>query len=468
MKNNGTFGLIDDLTISYDGNQLVKVTDDAEALNYNGALDFNDGDDSTCEYDYDSNGALTRDSNRGINSITYDYGHHVYKVNLNMTSEPRNIRKDYTPDGRKLSSTHLTHIPTVHGYYTKTTKELYIDGLILRGDTTLLWQFGGGYVSLNDNGTPTSWNYYVTDHLGSTRMVVDSNDSIKETISYYPFGSEMKMENPALLNSNSWQRFRFTGKELDRQNSLNMYDFGARWYDVAGVPMWTSVDPLCEKYYSVSPYAYCAGNPVNAIDLGGKEVFALNPLARRNICNTLTKEEMAYVRFLSNGMLDIDLLNKCNSSSNNFSSLRILGNSSTKYYFSVAEKDLDGIPFYEKGTNNDNPSNFRYGITHLPGAENSPSPNDNVYIYTASFLDEKTQARNTAHEAFGHALFYELSKEDSKYIPYHTYGVVDKAIEHDPVNGDYEYSIFGKTNKLLEEQIKVVEQEAIDNYERNH
>lgn len=85
MKNNGTFGLIDDLTISYDGNQLVKVTDDAEALNYNGALDFNDGDDSTCEYDYDSNGALTRDSNRGINSITYDYGHHVYKVNLNMT-----------------------------------------------------------------------------------------------------------------------------------------------------------------------------------------------------------------------------------------------------------------------------------------------------------------------------------------------------------------------------------------------
>ena len=275
MKNNGTFGLIDDLTISYDGNQLVKVTDDAEALNYNGALDFNDGDDSTCEYDYDSNGALTRDSNRGINSITYDYGHHIYKVNLNMTSGPRNIRNDYTPDGRKLSSTHLTHIPTVHGYYTKTTKELYIDGLILRGNTALMWQFGG-YVELNTNGTPTSWNYYVTDHLGSTRMVVDSNDSIKETVNYYPFGSEMRMQNPALLNSNSWQRFRFTGKELDRQNGVNMYDFGARWYDVAGVPMWTSMDPLCEKYYSVSPYAYCAGNPVNAIDPYGMDIWDID------------------------------------------------------------------------------------------------------------------------------------------------------------------------------------------------
>ena len=108
-----------------------------------------------------------------------------------------------------------------------------INHVILRGDTTLLWRFDGGYVSLNANGTPTCWNYYITDHLGSTRMVVDNNDTIKETISYYPFGSEMKMENPALLNSNSWQRFRFTGKELDRQNGLNMYDFGARWYDVA-------------------------------------------------------------------------------------------------------------------------------------------------------------------------------------------------------------------------------------------
>ena len=64
--NNGTFGAIDNLTISYNGNQLVKVTDAAEALNYSDALDFHDGDDTACEYDYDNNGGLTRDSNRGI------------------------------------------------------------------------------------------------------------------------------------------------------------------------------------------------------------------------------------------------------------------------------------------------------------------------------------------------------------------------------------------------------------------
>ena len=40
---------------------------------------------------------------------------------------------------------------------------------------------------------------------------------------------------------------------------------------VAGAPMWTSVDPLAEKYYSVSPYVYCMNNPVKYIDSDGKE-----------------------------------------------------------------------------------------------------------------------------------------------------------------------------------------------------
>ena len=271
MKNDGTFGLIDNLTITYDGNRLVKVTDNAEALNYNGALDFHDGENADCEYEYDSNGALTRDGNRGINSITYDYGHHTYKINLDVNNRPRYIVSDYTPNGRKLLSRHVTSIPKPNGYTKKTTIDMYVDGLILRGGSPLLWQFGGGYVDLDANGTPTCWNYYITDHLGSTRMVVSSNDSIMETVNYYPFGSEMRMEAPALQTGDTSHPFRFTGKELDRLNSLNMYDFGARWYDVAGVPMWTSVDPLAEKYYNVSPYAYCAGDPVNAIDPDGKK-----------------------------------------------------------------------------------------------------------------------------------------------------------------------------------------------------
>ena len=272
MKNNGTFGEIDDLTVSYDGNRLMKVTDNAEALNYNGALDFNDGADADCEYQYDSNGALTRDSNRGINSITYDYGHHAYKINLDVNRRPRNILNDYTPDGRKLMSRHVSSTPTGASSYRRlTVTDLYVDGLILRNGAPYIWQFDGGYVELNDNGTPTSWNYYVTDHLGSTRKVVDSNDNVKETVNYYPFGSEMKMQDPAQMAGDTWQPYRFTGKELDQQNSLNWYDFGARWFDVAGVPMWTSVDPLAEKNPSLTPYHFCHNNPINRIDPDGND-----------------------------------------------------------------------------------------------------------------------------------------------------------------------------------------------------
>ena len=146
-------------------------------------------------------------------------------------------------------------------------------GLILRDGVPYIWKFDGGYVSLNANATPTSWNYYVTDHLGSTRKVVDSNNNIKETINYYPFGSEMRMQDPAQMAGDTWQQYRFTGKELDKQNGLNWYDFGARWYDVAGVPMWTSVDPLAEKYYPFTPYSYCIGDPVNKFDPDGKKVY---------------------------------------------------------------------------------------------------------------------------------------------------------------------------------------------------
>jgi RHS repeat-associated protein len=47
-------------------------------------------------------------------------------------------------------------------------------------------------------------------------------------------------------------------------------DFGARLYDPR-TAVWLCQDPMAEKYYSISPYAYCAGNPVNLVDLDGKE-----------------------------------------------------------------------------------------------------------------------------------------------------------------------------------------------------
>ncbi len=62
---------------------------------------------------------------------------------------------------------------------------------------------------------------------------------------------------------------------VQHTHGLDLYDFHARQYDPA-TGLFTSMDPLCEKYYHISPYAYCAGNPVNAVGPDGKDWYIPN------------------------------------------------------------------------------------------------------------------------------------------------------------------------------------------------
>ena len=123
---------------------------------------------------------------------------------------------------------------------------------------------------LTDNGyaVPDSaggydYYYYVKDWQGNVRAVIDEANRRMELNNYYPYG--MPMSSTA-----SVQPYKYGGKELDRTNGLDMYDYGARWYDMI-VPHFITIDPLAEKYPSISPYAYCAGNPIRYIDPTGME-----------------------------------------------------------------------------------------------------------------------------------------------------------------------------------------------------
>ena len=73
---------------------------------------------------------------------------------------------------------------------------------------------------------------------------------------------------------NRTQNMRFypyvsNGKERDEETGFGY--FGARYMDHELMTMWLSVDPLADKYPNISPYAYCAWNPVRLVDPDGRD-----------------------------------------------------------------------------------------------------------------------------------------------------------------------------------------------------
>ena len=77
----------------------------------------------------------------------------------------------------------------------------------------------------------------------------------------------------------SENRFHFNSKEDQSIFGTPYIDYGARQYDPA-IARWNAVDPLAEKYYPVTPYAFCSGNPVNFVDADGKDWYIFSSLGQ--------------------------------------------------------------------------------------------------------------------------------------------------------------------------------------------
>ena len=110
-------------------------------------------------------------------------------------------------------------------------------------------------------------------HLGNNDEVVDEYGYVSQVTNYYPFGAPYA-DATAVKNAD-FQPYKYNGKELDLMHGLNTYDYGARQHDPI-LARWDRIDPLCEKYYSTSPYAYCMNNPVRFIDPDGRWTWDSN------------------------------------------------------------------------------------------------------------------------------------------------------------------------------------------------
>ena len=119
-----------------------------------------------------------------------------------------------------------------------------------------------GYITLA-NSTPT-YHYYLQDHLGNNRVVIDEHGQVEQVNHYYAFGGLMGEST-----GGGAQPYKYNGKELDRMHGLDWYDYGARHYD-AVLGRWMCVDPLAENGLILSPYVFCFNNPIRYIDLDGR------------------------------------------------------------------------------------------------------------------------------------------------------------------------------------------------------
>ena len=262
-----TYGLIDNLTFTLDGNQLNRVDDAVTASAYNNGFEFKDAVKQANEYAYDANGNLTKDLNKNISNIQYNCLNLPRKVTF---TDGSTIEYTYAADGTKLRTKHV-----ING--TTTTTD-YCGNVIYENGVQKLLLTEAGYLTLADS----KYHYYLQDHQGNNRVVIDQNGTVEEVNHYYPFGG-------VFANSTSVQPYKYNGKELDTKKGLNWYDYGARHYDAA-VGRFATVDPSSESYYETSPYAYCYNNPIKHIDPNGKDgiisIYGDNIVIRANIILT--------------------------------------------------------------------------------------------------------------------------------------------------------------------------------------
>ncbi len=265
----------DDLMMAYSGNQLHAMSDHGGSMipdHLAGSIPS-----GMTQYAYDANGNMTRDLNSGLTVMSYNRLNLPDELTCVGSDGVRSIRYLYASDGRKLRV-------STSGPGGSSSVTDYASNVVYRDGSLERILIPGGYM------TDGSYRFFMTDHLGSVRAVADSEGNVLHTYDYYPYGEDIAESASAVspsaqecssgtLSSEpengssstagaSLQPYRFNGKESQKFAGLPYLDYGARYYHPLS-SRWTTMDPMAEKYYSVSPYAFCSGNPVNFVDVDG-------------------------------------------------------------------------------------------------------------------------------------------------------------------------------------------------------
>ena len=289
---------------------------------------------------YDANGNRTSGSADGFTSVSYN----ILNLPETVTAGGRTINYLYSAAGAKLRERVILSA-------SEESVTDYAGNTVFRDSVLHKVLTGSGYLETTDSLqtllSHPGYRFFITDHLGSVRVVADAQGNVLQRNVYHPYGEdyaavyaqggnildglnigsnaqpggegtpegegEPEIDDPEPGASvggggpddieddgeeaaadeaplawpqyyRSFNPYRFSAKEQmtvyggslvgsNFEPNAGLYDFGARWYAPYSA-RWSTPDPLAEKYYSISPYAYCAANPVNIVDPSGRNWYS--------------------------------------------------------------------------------------------------------------------------------------------------------------------------------------------------
>ncbi|MGA2507736.1 MAG: RHS repeat-associated core domain-containing protein [Chitinispirillaceae bacterium] len=144
----------------------------------------------------------------------------------------------------------------------------YVDGeeVFVYNTSTSSYQLSYTRVAGEGVSRPSgNFEFYVKDHLGSTRVVIAEDWTLQQAFAYFAYGKQIPLLTPS---PDLMARDEFTGKELDAEAGINLDYFGARYYD-ADIGLFTTCDPMLEFW---NPYGY-TNNPILFVDPNGLNIF---------------------------------------------------------------------------------------------------------------------------------------------------------------------------------------------------
>jgi RHS repeat-associated protein len=229
---------------------------------------------SLCSMSGDMLLARRRRSLRRAKRIQFTYGHNT-RYSYDATGIKRKVVSQTVKNNMNIPLGQTNCTPDVSNVQATLTTD-YCGNVVYENGALKYILTPEGYVT--KNGRNIYYNYHLKDHLGNNRIVLevfDNTCNVMQATDYYPFGMPYANGfNPER------QPYKFGGKEYDEMHGLNWHDFEARAYDGILGRFPTIMDPLAEKYYSVSPYAYCLNNPVRFVDQTGQDVWEIDAEGR--------------------------------------------------------------------------------------------------------------------------------------------------------------------------------------------